>query len=261
MKSYVFGFSHVIRGSAVALALALLLCATIAEAGFREFTGRDGRTMVAEIVSASGGKVTLKRENGRTVTTNVIVFSDEDQDFIRQWQKDQQSTYTPRLSFEVNTGKSTREADDLGMDYWRQTFEFTAAISNDERDFDVSGAKGILIVLGKHITESNRLKVLSKQEFDANIPAGKTLTFRGKGFSTSYIDIDYSREGYKYNGYLLILQNADGKVIASDSTPDTFARFAVNALKLDTGDICDRMLVNPKAAEGSGGTGGTIIIK
>ena len=257
MKDYVFTITRAVSGSVVAL----LLTATVVRAEFRVFTGRDGQTMVAELVSASGGEVTLKRENGRTITTKAIVFSDEDQDFIRKWQQDQQSTYVPRFRFEVNSGKSTREADDLGIDYWRQTFEFSASISNEERDFDVSGAKGSLLVLGKHVTESNQLKVLSRQDFNVDIPAGKTLKYQAKKFSSTYIDIDYSREGYKYNGYLLIVHNKDGKVIATDSTPDTFARFAAAALKLKTDEKCDRMLINPDAAGDSGSGGGSVIIK
>jgi hypothetical protein len=242
-------------------ALALLFATLPLHAEFREFTGRDGQTMTAELISSSGDKVTLKRKDGRKITTNASVFSNKDQEFIKKWKQDQQSTRIPRLSFEVTTGKSTREADDLGGDYWRQTFEFVASISNDERDFDIDGAKGTLLIFGKHVVDSNQLSVLSRQEFDINLPAGRTLTFRAKKFENTFIDIDYARQGHKYNGYLLVVENAGGKVIAADSAPDSFARFAANALKLKTNDLCDRMLTDPTATHTENGTGGTVILK
>ncbi|MEM7145927.1 MAG: hypothetical protein AAF591_12390 [Verrucomicrobiota bacterium] len=232
--------------SALILFLAVPILHLHAE--FREFTGATGQTMTAQLVSVSGDQVTLKRENGTTVTTKAAVFSEADQEYIKEWQNERQKSYIPRLSYEVNTGKSNREADDLGGDYWRQTFEFVVSISNDERDFDLENAKGSLIVIGKHVAQSDNLKVINRQDFDVNILSGQTLTFRAKKFDSTYIDIDYARSGHKYNGYILVIQNADGKIIATESAPDTYGRFSANALKLKSGDLCNRMLVDPKAA-------------
>ncbi|MEM8955743.1 MAG: hypothetical protein AAGD22_16435 [Verrucomicrobiota bacterium] len=233
---------------------------SILRAEFREFTGTTGQTMTAQLVSVSGDQVTLKRENGTTVTTKTTVFSKADQEYIENWHEDRQKSFVPRLSFEVNSGKSNREADDLGGDYWRQTFEFVVSITNDERNFDIENGKGSLIVIGKHVAESDNLEVINRQDFDLNIPAGQTLTFRAKEFESTYIDIDYARSGHKYNGYILIVQNPDGKVIGSESAPDTYARFAANALKLKTGDPCDRMLNNPEATKNDGG-GATVTVE
>ncbi|MEM7145926.1 MAG: hypothetical protein AAF591_12385 [Verrucomicrobiota bacterium] len=230
--------------------LGALLALPAARAEMREFTDPNGNTMTAEIVSASGDTVSMKRSDGKTFTTKVTVFSQDDQDYIKQWIEDEQSNRTPRVDIDVNTGKSNREAQD-DYDDRIQSFEFTAKITNTERGFDIVGAKGILLVFGKDVNNSNNLKVLNRQEFDVDVPFSRTLTFTGKPFKNEYDDIAY-KHGHKYNGYLLILQNKDGRTIATKAAPDSFAKYHTSAVNLKEGELCNRALIGESADDAGG---------
>jgi hypothetical protein len=236
--------------ASLTLSLGALLCAasiTLASAGLRDFTDPNGNTITAEIVSATGSTVTMKRSNGRSFTTKISVFSEDDQKYIKEWQTEEQSNRTPRVDINVDSGKSTRE-DEADYDDMRQSFEFKAQITNTERDFDIMGAKGILLVFGKDVSNSNNLKLLNRQEFEVDIPIGRTLSFTAKPFTNVYDDIDY-KHGHRYNGYLLILQNKDGRMIATKAVPDTFSKYHASALKLKEDDLCNRALMGNEETE------------
>ncbi len=51
----------------------------------RSFTNKDGKTLVAQIVSVTGDTVYLKRDDGGAVKSDIALFGDSDQAFIRKW--------------------------------------------------------------------------------------------------------------------------------------------------------------------------------
>ena len=65
--------------------LALVVFAT-ATADAREFTGRNGRKIEAEIVSKTTKEVELKLEDGKTVKVPLSSLSDADQLFVETWE-------------------------------------------------------------------------------------------------------------------------------------------------------------------------------
>ncbi len=88
----------VIFSLAVLATMTAKLCA-------REFTDLQGRKLDAEIVSATNEQVTLKRTaDGRAVTSNVSIFSAEDQKFIRDY-----AVANVKYSFEVRYTKKKRD--------------------------------------------------------------------------------------------------------------------------------------------------------
>jgi hypothetical protein len=67
--------------------LTALAAAVAGHEEFRVFTGKEGQTVSARIlsVSASTGKVHLQRKEGRQVWVSVTAFTDEDREFIEAW--------------------------------------------------------------------------------------------------------------------------------------------------------------------------------
>lgn len=79
-----------LTSSAVAMALGLL--PMMASAEYRTFTSADGKTMNAELVSATDSTVTVKMEqNRRQVEFPMTLLAAEDQEFVKQWAKENQS--------------------------------------------------------------------------------------------------------------------------------------------------------------------------
>lgn len=55
-------------------------------AGAREFTGKNGKTLEAEVISKTAREVELKLETGKTVTVPLTSLSDADQLYIELWE-------------------------------------------------------------------------------------------------------------------------------------------------------------------------------
>ncbi len=81
--------------AALAVALAGTFCPW---ASAYEFTDPYGRKMNAEILSAAGDTVTIRREdNNKEYTVKSASFSKADQEYIRQWVKDNPGAITYRM--------------------------------------------------------------------------------------------------------------------------------------------------------------------
>lgn len=93
---------HPLRLYPLAAALVFL---PLVHAEYRTFTSKDGvRKIEAEIQSATGDTVTIQVKNGAVTTSRIDLFSLEDQEFIRNWAKDNPAPV--KLSFAITTGRS-----------------------------------------------------------------------------------------------------------------------------------------------------------
>lgn len=67
------------------LAFVLLLPQTVNCSDFRIFTDLKGRQMQAKIISAGPDIVSIKREDGLVTQVAINLFSEEDQQYIKEW--------------------------------------------------------------------------------------------------------------------------------------------------------------------------------
>jgi len=99
------------------------LCAPDSWAEPRTFTSPDGRTLQADILSATPDTVTLKMSTGQTLVTPIARFSQEDQAHINAWRKQNPAPikYNFAASFtkeKKNTSKSSTGAEVITTDTW-----------------------------------------------------------------------------------------------------------------------------------------------
>ena len=57
------------------------------ESTFRTFSDRQGREMNAKLTHVSGDDVYIERRDGLSTKLNISIFSKDDQDFIRNWDR------------------------------------------------------------------------------------------------------------------------------------------------------------------------------
>jgi len=70
-----------------AFLVALFACTNIAQAAQHLFTSTDGKTLIAEIVSATPDVVTLKLENGTSATLPITRLAEQDRLFVSKWRE------------------------------------------------------------------------------------------------------------------------------------------------------------------------------
>ncbi|MES2735338.1 MAG: hypothetical protein V4672_03390 [Verrucomicrobiota bacterium] len=102
--------------------MALALAANL-QAEPRTFTSPDGRTLQADVQSATTDMVTLKLANGAPLTVQISKFSEADQTYIAEWRKANPTAikYNFATSFtkdKRDSSKSSRNNEEITTDTW-----------------------------------------------------------------------------------------------------------------------------------------------
>ncbi|TVP77425.1 MAG: hypothetical protein EA353_10465 [Puniceicoccaceae bacterium] len=155
-----------------------------AESEFRTFTDPQGREMRAKLTLVSGDDVFIERQDGLATKVDISIFGQEDQEFIRAWEKLAafknnvdvrfRTHITDRSSFEGSGGVLSRR--------WQEGYEI---VLTNKSAFDMTDVRIEYLVLkfedaiaAERRSEGEIRKIKGKTEV-ADIPArsdGNTTT-------------------------------------------------------------------------------------
>ncbi len=168
----------------------LCLLAVVSTLPAHEFTDLQGRKLDAEIISAAGGQVMLKRADGRTFNVAAASFIAADQKFISDWADANtkygfEVTYTKKklnqtrikrnsVTYEDETwiykinirNRQPTAVGDLRVDYWCFRREDGGKGKSGAR-IETSGSSKLAMVAGSATTTLDTTEIiLHKQELD-----------------------------------------------------------------------------------------------
>lgn len=242
----------------------------------RTFKSPEGAMIEAEVVLVKDGNVTLRRSDGRRFTHPLSFFLPEDQAALAPGATPATpsvpsaasasatateppapvSTRPYLMDVRVSSGKSDRLSQaEYYYDERVLRLRFSVDITSRETTRELAGAKGTLIVLGKSTVDSRLCGVLGREEFPFDLSIRKPVHFDGKTITAEYDDKG-AKFGYRYLGYVLVLQDASGAIIRTDASPETYSKFAQKALNLKTTAVVDKNL-DPA----QGGSSTSVIVK
>lgn len=217
-------------------------------AAAREFTSSTGQKMQAEVYSVSGDSVTLARSDGKRFSVPISRFSAGDQVYIKKWAEENKGKVPahlkdkkPRMTIRVSTGKTSKDDEQITgfIDERKQKLQLTATMENKDAVYPVVDAKLTMMVFGES-PETGENAVVYQQEFsDIDLPLNEEKSLFGKGFELWYDDVG-AMYGFKYKGYLVFLEDPEGKILHETSIPGTAAKHLENSRKLRAGDVYDR---------------------
>ena len=197
-------------------------------AATRTFASSDGTTIEAELIAVdSRDRTTIRRVDGR-LFRNVPIefFSDQDRKFIRNWKAQQQKaldnaniTADSRVRISGVTNRYSEFIDYVDFDYLFVKYKPKISFYNEELEETFTGVNGTLVLIGEHVLDSSVMGVLYSQKFKIDVPPKEKIEWKGKPFMSRY-DPDYG--GFKYEGYLLVVRDQDGKVVQIKSSKSTW---------------------------------------
>ncbi|MEM0896708.1 MAG: hypothetical protein AAGJ79_07455 [Verrucomicrobiota bacterium] len=214
----------------------------------RDFTSNDGKTIQATLVDAQAEKVQLKLPEGRKVWVPRDRFDEASKKYIEEWESNPSmrakavlGDRLPKLSISlVNGGSQKRDDKEAGyVDERKRNIHFRVTILNEERGFKLEDAKATLFIHGESMN-TGRNVVVHKKVWD-NV----TLDFQQKreldaGAFELWYDDRGAVYGFKYDGYFLVMQDMDGRVIATKSVPSSASKYVEQVLKFEEGSAFDR---------------------
>lgn len=217
----------------LSLGVSLHLFTITVPAQARNFTSVDGRSIEAEVVNVTDTSVILSRGGGANVTVPLERLSAPDQAYLKEWAENEKKNHIPKVVVRPNPNKREKKQEGAVQNEDRQgEFQFEIYLENQERTFEIKGATATLVVLGLYLYTSGEGVVMQRMEFDdINILPGKNIQIQGDRVRFEYDDKDIVH-GVKYDGYLFILKNAQGKVIDISGSTPRFENAADAILKL-----------------------------
>ena len=180
----------------------------------RIWTMAEGRTFEAEFMTAIAGKVSLKNKKGKRLKLPENQFCEEDRNFI-------QLEMPPQL--DINFSKSTKQRVfpfTLSQEIPRSSyFTFKAAIKKTStKRYDQELTAEYFAIGGEFGGEKHILLDYRKENFFLTKENKNQFEFSGNPVEL----IDYAsngqRLGKKYSGYLVVVTDACGKIIAHSAS-------------------------------------------
>ncbi len=217
----------------VSFAIGLSLLTFSSDAVARTFTSTDGKSIEAEVVTVTETSVVLSRGGGANVTVPLERLSAPDNAFLKEWAENEKKNHIPKVVVRPNPNKREKKQEGALQNEDRQgEFQFEIYLENQERTFEIKDASATLIVLGLYLYTSGEGVVMQRMEFnDINIPPGKNTQIEGDLVRFEYDDKDIVH-GEKYDGFLFVFRNAEGKVIDISGSTPRFENAADAILKL-----------------------------
>ena len=241
----------------------ILLVLLVAGLSFgRPFTNTEGKTIEADIVSATATTVTLKIASGRKVPVKLETLSEADQKFV----KNVAGQPPPRLRVTPNLVRSNRD-DERGEYYYdegRQVQLLTMKVEVDNDDAKAALGESVLkyVLVGRSVRDRNQYKILAVQTENLKLARQESRTVNFKTVKNTYDDGDYGKTGHKCIGYILhVKRKSDGlKVYSFASTPILEKGIFNIVTNLKAGDLTDENFLKP-AGNREGSVGGSDIIE
>lgn len=196
---------------------------------FRIWEDMRGKSIEAEYVSEQAGKVLLKLRNGKTIRVNPETLSPEDREYANLRVK-------PKLVIDID--KDEKRVQDRNLIFaFNNQVHLTAEVKKKSSRPYNGKLTATFIFIGDNERSSHET-VVKKTETPFTIEKEKTLRCGGI-FSTerkAFIKTAH----HTFQGYLLVITDSFGEIVAAESQPSTYERYAEKLLALDEGTEFDK---------------------
>lgn len=145
-----------------------------------------------------------------------------------------------RLDIRVYSGKSDRLSKREQYDDRAVKLSFKIEIRNLDFKKKLDKAHATLVAFGKHVNSGSMLKVMLRHEFPVEIEVNQIQTEQSGEALFEYDERESAQFGYKYIGYVLVIQNEKGEIIGSRGTPPMFVNNIDKILPLKPNTFIDR---------------------
>ncbi len=217
------------------------------ESAIRLWSTVRGRSMEAEFVTAMGDNAILKNERGRQIKIPLDRLSEEDRQFISL-------AMPPKL--DINFSKSTKPRkfggtiEGVAPPVRGNFYTFSASIEKTSTGAYNHPLTAEFFAIGDEIG-GNKHILLDHQRADFVLSEENDYTFEFSGPQVELLDytINSERRGQRYGGFLIIVKDSRGEVIAYQTPRESLFRNLDHLRDLRVGwyfdNDCKRTLPSP----------------
>ncbi len=218
-----------------------------ARAGMRIWTSQKGDTVEAEFIGFFADKVVLRKADGVEIKVPQSGLSATDIKYLSE-------AIPPEMALEVYVKNDKKQMGSYSSDYdsygWErkgQIVKCTATVAKKSKQENKTPLKARLYVLSKDLTtDAVEVVALAEQEF--SFASQNMVEFTSTPVSLEYLKSSYEgNRGQEYEGYLLLVEDAEGKILARKASRKLYEenaekiRLAVKGTRFDS----DMDMLNP----------------
>lgn len=194
--------------------IVLIVGGTIAHAEMRMWTDKKGNSIEAEFVKLFSGKVVLKTKAGKQVKVPQSGLSQKDIDYLK-------NVIPPKIDIEVDLDNNSTQTSSDGYGYSsRRKQKIKGSVTLIKKNREPSNRKftAYLYVFAKELRD-DEIWVLDTVKKDFSFENQKKIEFSGSQRSVNYTDYsDGADYGDKYEGYLVFIEDDNGKIICTKAS-------------------------------------------
>ena len=209
----------------------------------RTFTNTEGRSIEAEIATATATTVTLRLANRRTTTIPLETLSEADRTLIAEWI----ATRIPRLRFTPNLARSNKKSSS-GYSVRKQSYKMSVDVRNEETTKGLEAYVMRWVLVGRSLRDNRHYKILAAQEAEFTVPVSGRANIPFREVINQYYDSSTSRyrSGYKCIGYILHAERkSDQRKVYSHASSNILNEHLEAIILLKSGQVTTEFFVPP----------------
>lgn len=195
---------------------------TLTASEYREFTNPEGRSIHAKILDYQGtNTVSIETREGQKFNDVPLSrFSSQDIAYIKEWAKEQEAAkhdailqHDSKIQVFIKRSRDTDLNDKGDPDNQEEAFEPAITFDNNDKDLSFQNVKGTLVFIGQSVLNKKEYHIIYKEDFNVDLLSRNRTRWQGKPFINTYDSYggNGSAFGAKYEGYLLVLRDKNGK--------------------------------------------------
>jgi hypothetical protein len=192
--------------------------AVSSRAEFRVWSSKDGVSNVeAQYIQMAGPKVVLEKKDGTRTMVPMTALCAKDQEYLA-------SVIPPKVEIDVDKDVSSEKLYESGYSTKeRDKITINATIKKVSKAPCSQKLKVYVFVVAKSYIGGSRL-VVGKADAPFSFEKQGAVFLKADG-SVSYWDSYGSgKQGWKYEGYIVVVENEKGQVIAVESNKSTYEK-------------------------------------
>lgn len=205
----------------VIAALGLLTGSVQAE--MRIWADKKGNTIEAEFINIMGNKVVLKTPDGKIHKVPKAGLCANDQKYLA-------ANIPPTLKISVDVDKDRDTISSYSSTYGtygsetkQEVITCAVEIKKTNREACSKKFKAYIYVFSESLA-SKQYRVLDISETEMSFVKTKSASFNSDPVTIQFSDNSYSgKSGYKYSGYLVVVEDESGRIIMTEASKNGFA--------------------------------------
>ncbi len=198
------------------VAVLCLVWAGASYAEFRVWSSKDGMSNVeARFIQMSGSKVVLEKPDGNRIMVPKNKLSAKDNEYLA-------GVIPPRIKIDVDEDSSRiKLSENNSWTDYEETFNLEVVIKKANREPCNQKFKAYLYMIAVKYTGDGR-RVIASEENEFSFEQHDTTKLKATGKVQYENYVSTGKRGWKYEGYIVVIENEAGERIMADSSKSTY---------------------------------------